>query len=579
MQEALTHSDRLLVLLDKAYDAPFRPDSFHELMTAAHDFYFTEAGDLSSHALKQADYENNATISSHLSRIERLLNERELENRSHPSNINSPALSSLLVDPETGMVEGNPRAREFFGHNFPVHIKHLNLDAASRNQLLKMARGAVASGGLDSDICLIKRKDDAAAHLAKCGKWVSSEYTSGARPRGLAVSIVHFEWTSDALQFCQSMFDLSVSETEVLAALLNGKSQPEIAEARFRSVETIKSQSKAILRKSGCRKISDLLVLATTYGLLVDPGKANSGGARTEVPFFARPDRIFTRPDGRKISYGVYGDPAGRPALFVHGMVQGPFFPADMIENFKRDGIRIIAPSRPSFGQTDAPESWSDFDAVVVDDMLLLLPELASEKVTVIAHQGGVSHACRIANALGAQTRNMVMVSAGIPIDEKRHLPHMGVQTRIAALGVKYTPRILETMIHIGIVNWLRKGIKPYAEHLFSNSPTDLVHLEDPRIYPICEAGILHMIEQGAKAIIYDGKAAMADWESDFLKLKCPVKWLHGIEDPIMRYDFVQEFVAAHGGAPVELIGKGGNTMHLSHSDVFHRVIAEAVRG
>jgi len=579
MQDTLRHSDRLLNLLDKAYDAPFRPDSFHELMTAAHDFYFTEPDDFSSHALKQADYENNATILSHLSRIERLLNERELENRSHPINISSPALSTLLVDPETGMVEGNARASEFFKHGFPIHIKHLNLNASSRNQLLKMAKDAVAAGEFDSDICLIKRKDDAAAHLAKCGRWVSSEYTSGARARGLAVSIVHFEWTAEALQFCQSMFDLSVSETEVLAALLNGKSQPEIAEARFRSVETIKSQSKAILRKSGCRKISDLLVLATTYGLLVDPGRTHSGMSRTEVPFFARPDRIFTRPDGRKISYGVFGDPAGKPVLFVHGMVQGPFFPADMIENFKRDGIRIIAPSRPSFGQTDAPENWHEFDSVVIDDMMLLLPELAREPVTVIAHQGGVSHACRIAHALGTQTRNMVMVSAGIPIDEKKHLPHMGVQTRIAALGVKYTPRILETMIHIGIVNWLRKGLKPYAEHLFSNSPTDLAHLEDPRIYPICEAGILHMIEQGAKAIIYDGKAAMADWESDFLKLKCPVKWLHGTRDPVMRYDFVQEFVAAHGGAPVELIENGGNTMHLSHSDVFHRVIAEAVSG
>jgi len=579
MQETLTQSDRLLNLLDKAYDAPFRPDSFHDLMKAAHDFYFTEPDDFSAHALGQADYENNSTISSHLSRIERLLNERELENRSHPSNISSPALSSLLVDPETGLVEGNARAKEFFKHSFPIHIKHLNLDASSRNQLLKMAKGAVAHGGFNSDICLVKRKDDTAAHLAKCGKWVNSEFTNGAHARGLAVSIVHFEWTAEALQFCQSMFDLSVSETEVLAALLNGHSQPEIAEARYRSVETIKSQSKAILRKSGCRKISDLLVLATTYGLLVEPGKIHSGSLRVEFPQFARPDRIFTRPDGRKISYGVYGDPAGRPVLFVHGLVQGPFFPTDMIERFKRDGIRIIAPSRPSFGQTSAPENWNEFDSVVVDDVMLLMPGITSEPLTVVAHQGGVSHACRIAHALGKQTRNMVMVSAGVPIDEKKHLPHMGVQTRVAALGVKYTPRILETMINIGIVNWLRKGLKPYAEHLFSNSPTDLAYLEDPRIYAICEAGILHMIDQGAKAIIHDGKAAMADWEKDYLRLKCPIKWLHGSEDPIIRPDFIEEFAAAHGGAPVEVIEGGGNTMHLSHSDIFHRVIAEAVAG
>tara|TARA_R110002020_G_scaffold43462_2_gene126284 strand:+ start:421 stop:2160 length:1740 start_codon:yes stop_codon:yes gene_type:complete len=579
MQVALSHSDRLLNLLDKAYDAPFRPDSFHDLMTAAHEFYFAQADDFSAHALKVADYENNETISSHLARIERLLNERELENRSHPSNINSPALSTLLIDPATGMVEGNARARDFFGHDFPLPIRKLNLEPSSRTKLEKLAKSAVASGGFNNDICLVKRRDDAAAHLAKCGKWVSSELTGSASPRGLAVSIVHFEWTVEALQFCQSMFDLSTSETHVLAALLNGKSQTEIAEARCRSVETIKTQSKAILRKSGCRKITDLLVLATTYGLLVDPGKSLPASPRGDVAAIARPDRVFTRPDGRKISYGVFGDPAGRPVLFIHGLVQGPFFPADMIEAFRRDRIKIIAPSRPSFGQTDAPRTWADFDRAVIDDVMLLLPEITREPVTVVAHQGGVSHACRIAHALGAQARNMVMVGAGIPIDEKKHLPHMGMQTRIAALGVKYTPRILETMIHIGIVNWLRKGLKPYAEHLFSNSPVDLVHLEDPRIYSICEAGILHMIEQGAKAIIHDGKAAMADWEADYVRLKCPIKWLHGAEDPIIRADFIEEFVASHGGAPVELVENSGNTMHLSHSDIFHRVIAEAVSG
>ncbi|OCW58631.1 alpha/beta fold hydrolase [Hoeflea olei] len=576
MQDMLSHSDRLLNLLDKAYDAPFRPDSFDDLMRAAHEFYFTRADAAAPHALEAGDYDNNRMITSHLDRIERLLNERELENRAHPGNIASPALSTLLIDPATGEVEGNPNAREFFGHDFPVHIRKLNLDPASRTDLMQMARQAVGQEGFTTDIRLVKRRQDDAAHLAKCGRWVSAQYSTGGETRGLAVSIVHFQWSAQALAFCRSMFDLSASETDVLAALLNGKSQTEIAEDRCRSVETIKSQSKAILRKSGCRRITDLLVLATTYGLIADDGSSLPQGRAATGPAIARPDRIFTRADGRKVSYGLFGDPAGKPVLFVHGLVQGPFFPADMIERFRKDGIRVIAPSRPSFGRTDPPRDWKDFDRTVVEDARLLVAELTGEPVTVVAHQGGVSHACRIAAALGSQAKNMVMVSAGVPIDEEKHIAHMGMQTRIAALGVKYTPRILETMIHIGIVTWLRKGLKPYAQNLFSNSPTDLAHLEDPRIYPICEAGILHMIEQGAKALIHDGKAAMADWEADYAGLRCPVRWLHGGCDPIIRPDFVEEFAAAHGGAPVEIVEDGGNTMHLSHSEIFHRVIAEA---
>lgn len=575
----ISQSDRLLVLLDKAYEAPFRPDSFDEMMKAAHEFYFSDEQDTSYHELKNADYEDNPTIISHLNRIERLLGERELENRSYSSNINRPSLIALLIDPETGIVEGNSLAKDFFRHKFPIHINALNLDKTSSNTLMRLSKSTLKDSHFSNEICLIRRKDsaDETAYLAKCGRWINPEAPGGGSTRGLAVSIAHFEWNSNALQFCQSMFGLSDSETEVLAALLNGLSQTEIAEKRGRSVETIKAQSKSILRKSGCRKTTDLLVLATTYGMLVDPSVAITSGAKSEMPDIARPDRIFVRPDGRRISYGVYGDMSGKPVLFIHGLVQGPFFPSDMVADFTQSGIKIIAPSRPGFGKTDAPLNWKDFDHVVIDDMKLLLPELTDEPLTIVAHQGGVSHACRIADALKEQTRNMLMVGAGIPIDEKRHIAHMGVQTRIAALGVKYTPRILETMVQIGITNWLRKGLKPYLEHLYSNSPTDQDFLDDPRIYAVCEAGILHMVEQGAKALIHDGKAAMADWEADYTRLKCPIKWLHGTKDPIMRVDFVEDFVSAHGDAEIELIENGANTMHVVHSKAFHRAIKEAV--
>ena len=63
-------SERLLYLLDKAYEAPFQPDNFHELMKAAHNFYFKSWDDLSVADIKNANFANDATLASHLNRIE-----------------------------------------------------------------------------------------------------------------------------------------------------------------------------------------------------------------------------------------------------------------------------------------------------------------------------------------------------------------------------------------------------------------------------------------------------------------------------------------------------------------------------
>ncbi|MGB7433084.1 MAG: alpha/beta fold hydrolase [Ahrensia sp.] len=566
--------DRLLTLLDHAYDAPFQPDNFHALMNAAHAFYYDEDSDDSVAAA--ASFDTDTALHSHLTRIEQLLVDRELENRSQAHNLNKPALVALLLDPETGMVEGNGLAQSFFDQRFPCPLSTLKLEKSSREELRQLAVGAAQNREFANRICMVRRVDDPAIHLAKCGVWINPEAPPDGQARGLAVSIAHFKWSADSLLFCQSMFGLTQSEASVLAALLNGASQAEIAVQRGRSAETVKAQAKSILRKTGCSRISEVMVLATTYGMLADAGTKPTGGDDEPYRAFTRPNRVITGDDGRTISYGIYGDPHGVPVLFVHGLLQGPFFPADINDRFVADGLCVIAPSRPGFGRTDRPADWWAFDESVVADALAVVRATTDKPLTIVAHQGGVSHACRIARALANQCKNMVMISAGVPIDEKKHIPAMGLQTRIAAIGVKHTPRLLETMIRIGIANELRKGIRPYLEHFFSNSPVDRDLLDDPRIYPVCEAGVLHMIDNGAKTIVHDGRAAMADWEADYNALSCPTYWYHGTQDPVMRYDFVEEFVANHGGAPVHLIDGAGITLHLAHSDVFTKAIADA---
>lgn len=61
-------------------------------------------------------------------------------------------------------------------------------------------------------------------------------------------------------------------------------------------------------------------------------------------------DRSFVAPDGRRIAYAEWGDAAGTPVVYCHGL-PGPRLEARLADAPTRlPGMRLIAPDRPGFG-------------------------------------------------------------------------------------------------------------------------------------------------------------------------------------------------------------------------------------
>ena len=97
---------------------------------------------------------------------------------------------------------------------------------------------------------------------------------------------------------------------------------------------------------------------------------------------------ILHWPDGRRLAYAEYGDPNGKPVILFHGnpnsrllwgVIPGsPFLP----------NLRLIAPDRPGFGQTDfvqgvtTIENWPN-------DIIALADSLGIDKFAVFAPSGG----------------------------------------------------------------------------------------------------------------------------------------------------------------------------------------------
>jgi len=105
-----------------------------------------------------------------------------------------------------------------------------------------------------------------------------------------------------------------------------------------------------------------------------------------------RDDNILKLSDGRQLCYAEYGDPKGFPIIFFHGQASSrllcglipgsPFLP----------GVRLIAPDRPGYGQTDFKkgvttlENWPN-------DVVALANALGIDKFAVLGASGGGPYA------------------------------------------------------------------------------------------------------------------------------------------------------------------------------------------
>ena len=64
-------------------------------------------------------------------------------------------------------------------------------------------------------------------------------------------------------------------------------------------------------------------------------------------------DEQVRLPDGRRLGFGDYGDPAGDPVLFFHGWPSSRYQGKLLHDLAAQRGLRVIAPDRPGVGLSD----------------------------------------------------------------------------------------------------------------------------------------------------------------------------------------------------------------------------------
>lgn len=116
--------------------------------------------------------------------------------------------------------------------------------------------------------------------------------------------------------------------------------------------------------------------------------------------------------DGRRLAYTSSGDPDGFPVLAHHGTPGSRLFAALFSDVATDEGVRLIVPDRPGYGQSTTPRrgwTWEDWQ----HDLTELLNAESIDHASVMGFSGGGPFAVAAANCEWA--RRLGVVSTVIP--------------------------------------------------------------------------------------------------------------------------------------------------------------------
>lgn len=496
-------------------------------------------------------------------------------NRSLEAMLDVNPRPSMLVSADGRIVLCNRPAQAQFGARPGSSLYDLDLDASGRASL-KLALAGLGSEPVGKllTVCRILSGPDGGAPVLALAR---APRPDGDPPLAL-LSIAEIGWSERIGAVLQGVFGLTDAECDVTRGITAGATVDQIAATRARSVTTVRTQLKAILRKLDVRTQAELVRLVASLTQIDLSSQPYGSASHTKVQH----ERIaLARPGGRTLGVVVLGPQDGRPVLFVHGMLDGYGATARCLEELQKRGLRLIAPVRPSFGASGTDPAPGRAPAKFAADVAAVLDHFGVDRCPVIGHMAGSVYAFAAASALGDRITAILSVSGGVPIVSPRQFAMMTPRQRIVAYTAKYTPRLLPLILRSGIALLDSGGQYAFMKALYEDAPVDFAIARRPEVFPVLCDGYRLTVAQGHKAFEMDSQEVVRDWTPWVEASRQPITLLHGRHDPVVRIETVRDFARRHAPRAElrELDGEGQLLFYSRPDHVLDCVEALARRG
>jgi pimeloyl-ACP methyl ester carboxylesterase len=259
---------------------------------------------------------------------------------------------------------------------------------------------------------------------------------------------------------------------------------------------------------------------------------ARRGAVRTSVRVASAirsEDSMVRLRDGRRLGYAEYGNPAGSPVFFFHGLGTTRVIcpPDDGTALYY--GVRLVAVDRPGIGISDPRPGRRLLDWPA--DVAQLADQLGIDRFAVVGWSGGGPYAAACGYLLPHRVRRVGLVSSPAPLSGVPEADYMRRFHRHAARAAGRAP----WMIRLAMWHWGRPQRRD-PERFFDDSVAamtgaDRAVLTEPalRLRMIENSGELY--RQGGRGLYDEALVLARRWGFDAADIRVPVHIWHGQMD------------------------------------------------
>lgn len=551
-------------VLDRIYDVALDPSRLPELLEVWQSYL---AGDLSADFIRAAEF-NVPDLEPHLKRATAFLDRFEqAQDRDRGGSVLDafPRTAGFLGDGGDRLKSVNAAAVRAFGLDASAaRLSGLPFDSAEIAALSEAMRRAATGRQVTPAMLRVHSQRSGSPVILR----ISPVAGDGARPLAMVLS-TEMVWHQEFADTVREAFGLTQAEVEVVEAVTEGRPLKDVAEARGRSLETVKTQMKSILAKTETHSQSELVrVILGLMDLMAHPDR--STGANLPYAGRLRPVALqeMRTSGGRLLEWIEYGSPTGAPLVVMPQVFMLARWPAQAEAMARDRNIRVIVPIRAGYGRSAPLPSNQDYTQGTTTDYIAVLDHLGIRSCAVLAFGAELRHALSIAMRGGLRINGVVVVAPQLPTRRREELGKIGKWHRLIKVNALFAPRFLAFLVRAGFSFARQVGKEAFFRMVSDGSPADTALLAQPEVREAIllgsdfALGPRHSAHEAYAATVMD---AARDWSWLLMATQLPVRLIQGDQDLQQSPESLKEQLLAFPDLQIEHLTDAGQNLFFSH--------------
>lgn len=454
-------------IVERLYDVALDPIRLEDLV----DAWEGHVGPTRTHDTQRFE---DAEILSHLDRAKVFLDRFEAtrEDSVYRSVLQDiPRSAAFLADDGPQIAAFNRAAETAFSLKDGARLTDLPFEGDELDRLRDAVLRTIhkAHDGAAVETLRLRSRITGSAVILRIGR-IEGE---SRRPLALVIS-TEMVWPDGFETLVQSTFGLTGAEVEIVRAITVGLPVKSIAESRGRSAETVRTQLRSILAKTETHSQSELVRVVLGMMDVARMPKGGAGGIRARGGLADIPFQTFTGPGGRRLDFIEFGDPAGRPVLYLPIDYMMIRWPATAERSATRRGLRVLVLVRAGYGHSAHHRPGVDYARATAEDYAALLDHLSVRRSAVLCLGADIEYAMRLSQLRPDLISGIVGCGARLPTQTPAQYQRMGKWHRFILANARHAPRILPFLVQAGYAFARRVGKEKFLMAVNATSPADI---------------------------------------------------------------------------------------------------------